>query len=53
MAAVSLLWDTNMADVTSCENTLLNNAAVTEASLKLTPRIGLSSACPFKRRQHR
>ena len=39
--------------VTSCENTLLNNAAVTEASLKLTPRIGRSSACPFKRRQHR
>ena len=23
MAAVSLFWDTNMADVTSCENTLL------------------------------
>ena len=39
--------------VTSCENTLLNNAAVTEASLKLTPRIGRSSAFPFKRRQHR
>ena len=25
MAAVSLLWDTNMAAVTSCENTLLLN----------------------------
>ena len=24
MAAVSLFWDTNMADVTSCENTLFN-----------------------------
>ena len=26
MAAVSLFWDTNMADVTSCENTLLRAA---------------------------
>ena len=25
MAAVSLFWDTNMADVTSCENTLLGS----------------------------
>ena len=25
MAAVSLFWDTNMADVTSCENTLYPN----------------------------
>ena len=24
MAAVSLLWNTNMADVTSCENALFN-----------------------------
>ena len=28
MAAVSLFWDTNMAAVTSCENTLLNESQV-------------------------
>ena len=34
MAAVSLLWDTNMAAVTSCENTLYGQFYNTDTSLR-------------------
>ena len=33
MAAVSLFWDTNMAAVTSCENTLLTTQPLTDVWL--------------------
>ena len=37
MAAISLIWDTNMAAVTSCENTLYVNSS----TLKLEKRDNL------------
>ena len=35
MAAVSLFWDTNMAAVTSCKNTLLGKHTKQKRSIKL------------------
>ena len=40
MAAVSLFWDTNMAAVTSCENTLLKAASNTV--ITFAPAMGLT-----------
>ena len=43
MAAVSLFWDTNMAAVTSCENTLYTNLVQ-----KLKELVNLSSLFKFQ-----
>ena len=44
MADVSLFWDTNMAAVTSCENTLLNERNFSCKTVKYCRIIALNRA---------